>query len=101
MSKLYILKSYRIGLVNLGLLMIAIISIVLFKNNSDASAFLVGLPLLIAGILAIIGTVQVVKGRKEGRNFKFFFALVINLTSAALLLFLIVANLLDVAEYLN
>lgn len=94
----YIKSAYRKGWIILGLVMFALSSALTVTDDVDASAFLVGLPLLIGGVIAIIGRVQVVRGRTATKDFKFLFALVVNVGMTVLLTSMIVANLVDLAR---
>ena len=95
-SKSKIDKSFKIGVVTLALVLIALVSIIIGKNKDlDFSAILIGLPLFLAGLLSIVGTIQFFRGLKETKSFRYFFSMVINIGMVILLVCLILANVID------
>jgi len=98
-KKTHIEKSFRIGMLILLLIVIAVLSII-FKagKNIPLGELFIGLSLLIAGILGIIGFFQGIKGRKEHFSLKKLFAFVINTGVVVLLIGLLIANVLDIMK---
>jgi membrane protease YdiL (CAAX protease family) len=98
-EKTHIEKSFRIGMLILLLIVIAFLSII-FKagKNILLGEFLIGLPLLISGILGIIGFIQGIKGRKEHFSLKKLLAFVINTGVVVMLIGLLIANVFDVMK---
>ncbi|SMP27859.1 hypothetical protein SAMN06265375_1181 [Muriicola jejuensis] len=81
MTQHYISKSFRLSIINFGFFVISYIAGFLIEgspNYGDNSALFVGIPLLIAGILAFVGLVQLIKGRNEKKNYKFYLALIVH-----------------------
>ena len=92
-------KSFRKGILILCMITIALMTITFNKgNNSNVSGLLVGLPIFIAGILGIIGSIHAIKGLKEKKNLKFDFALLINFGVVLIFLGLLLANIMDTAK---
>ncbi len=99
MAKTHIEKSFRIGMVILLLITIAFLSILLkVGKNIPLGELLIGFPILIAGILGIIGFIQGIKGRKENSSLKKVLAILINSGVVILLIILLIANIIDVLE---
>lgn len=101
-KRTYIEKSFRIGTVILGLILISLLSIV-FKTvkNIALGELFIGLPLLTAGVLGIIGFTYVLKGRNENSSLKKIFALIINSGVIILFVGLVVANVMDMIKAIN
>jgi len=90
-------KSFKLSLVIIILLIIAIISSVINMNNgiSLISRYLIGLPILLSGILGIIGAIYFFKGLREPKNYKFIVSLITYLGIITIFLLLIIANIMD------
>ncbi len=101
-KRTHIEKSFRIGIIILGLILMSLLSIV-FKagKNIALGELLIGLPILTAGILGIVGFTYGLKGRKESSSFKKIFALIINSGVVILLLGLVVTNIMDMINAFN
>ncbi len=94
-------RSFRTAIINIILISVAIFFSILGKGkNSDTSAFFVGLPILVTGILGIVGTFQVIKALKEGWSVKLLVALFINAGLALLFMAAIVMNIMDIKKVL-
>ncbi|WP_066632780.1 hypothetical protein [Labilibacter marinus] len=101
-NRTHIEKSFRIAIVILILVSITLLSILLKAGRSLAlGELLIGLPILIAGILGIVGFVQGLKGRKENLSFKKILALIVNSGVVILLVGLIAANVIDILTAFN
>ena len=102
MKKTHVEKSFRIGIIILILLSIAFLSAA-FKvgKNLALGELLIGLPILVAGILGIVGFTYGMKGRKEDSSLKKIFALLINSGVVVLLIGLVIANVIDIIKSFN
>ncbi|WP_242202534.1 hypothetical protein [Aestuariivivens insulae] len=97
--KYYTNKSFKNSLVTCGLILMAIIAVLLARGTEYASSGLfVGLPVLIASIFGVFGTIQLIKGRKEKKSLKFFVALIINGLIVTFFLAAIISNVIDIAN---
>lgn len=84
-------KSYKISLWILYLLAFAIATVIL-NNDPRLARILFGLPILTSGILAIIGSIAVVKGFEEPANEKRIFAVLVNFGMVLLTLAIVLSN---------
>ena len=85
MEQHYISKSYKKGQNTIILLALAFILTIVARSFTDQRStieMIIGMIgafiALLAMIFAIIGTIQLIKGWKEVRNYKFFVALIGN-----------------------
>ncbi len=101
-KKTHIEKSYRIAIVIVMLIVIAFLSIIFKVGNSiRLGELLIGLPMLTAGIMGIVGFIQWTKGRKENSSLKKTFALLINSCVVILLIVLVITNVIDIINAFN
>lgn len=98
MNHKYINKSYQLGLINAALILIALLSILFLNKNIDINAFLVGLPIFLAGVLSINGCRYLFVGRREKKDYKFYIALIFNMSIAALFILFIIGNVIDMLK---
>ncbi len=72
-------KSLKLGIIGMGLFSLALVLMLLFDiDNSLWSMLTMGIMVLIAEILGMIGLVHLIKGRKETKNSSFVFATLLN-----------------------
>lgn len=98
MDKKYINKSYQLSLINVALILIALLSMLFLKKDLNINAFLVGLPILLAGSLSFIGCRYLFMGRNEKKNYKFYIALIFNTSIATLFILFFIANMIDILK---
>ena len=101
MMQLNTSKSFKLSLINLGLILLFYITS-LVADQPDKSiviTLLIGLPLMIAGFLALIGLYKLYAGRKEVKNYKFFFALIIHGSLTLLWIYAWIVTLKDFAQF--
>lgn len=96
-QKTFTSKSFKNSLIAISLILFGIVC-ALITHNTQIQAFslLVGLSILISSVFGIIGLSQIVKGRKEKKTIKFYFSLTVNSLICILIIFLIVANIIDI-----
>ena len=94
-SILYISKSFTKGFIALLFLAIAILLIVI---NANAFGLVIGLLLIAAGVMAIVGSVQAVRGIREKRTMKFVIAFLLNFGITILFIWLLATNILDLVN---
>lgn len=98
-TQTYIEKAFRKRILIVVFITIALLTIILGgSKNSDISTLMIGLPILIASILGIIGSIQAIKGLKEKKTAKMAFAILINFGVVLLFFGLLAANLVDVIK---
>jgi len=92
-------KSFQKSIAVLLLSSFALFAILFQLNgNNQMSAFLVGLPILIAGIVSICGVVDSLYCVGEPNHWKKVTAFVIHLSMVVILLTFIVANIEDIVH---
>jgi hypothetical protein len=89
----YTLKSYNLSKLILVLLTVAALA-VLINTNPVISRFLFGLPVILSGILGIIGVVILYKGRNEPIDEKKIIAFVVNSAMVLLIVAILISNTL-------
>ncbi len=95
-------RSFKLAMIVLILFAIAIVGVfAISKESTDASALLIGLPIMVAGVLSVIGCWHSIKSFKEPRTGKKYLGLFIHFASACLFGALIVANVMDLARWMK
>lgn len=89
----YTRRSYRMSQYILLLLTLAT-GIVMINLNPGLSRILFGLPIVLSGILGIIGTLYIIKGHQEPLTEKKVIAITVNLAMVILILAILVSNTL-------
>ena len=100
MEQLNISKSFKLSLINIGLVLIFYITALVADQSKDSIfiTLLIGLPLMIAGFLALIGLARIYVGRKEVKNYKFFFSIIIHGPIAVLWIYAWVVTIKDLSR---
>ncbi len=89
----YTEKSYKLSKLILGLLTFAAFAIMV-NNNAVLSRYLFGLPIIASGLLGIIGSYILYKGREEPINEKKIIALAVNSAMVILIITIVISNTL-------
>lgn len=84
-------KSYKLSQLIMVLLTFAALAIMI-NINASLSRYLFGLPIIISGILGVIGTISLYKGRYEPFNEKKVIASIVNTAMVLLILTIILSN---------
>ena len=92
-SSYYTEQSYKLSKLILFLLTFAAVAIMV-TSNAALSRYLFGLPVVISGILGIVGTYILYKGRREPFNEKKVIAVVVNAAMVILIVTILVSNTL-------
>jgi hypothetical protein len=89
----YTLRSYTLSKLILCLLTIAALA-VMINTNPIISRFLFGLPVVLSGLLGIVGTIILYKGRNEPIDEKKVIAFIVNFAMVLLIIAIFVSNTL-------
>ncbi len=89
----YTLKSYNLSKLILFLLTVAALA-VMVNTNPVISRFLFGLPVILSGILGIVGVIILYKGRNEPIDEKKIIAFVVNSAMVVLIIAIFLSNTL-------
>lgn len=92
-SSYYTEQSYKLSKLILFLLTFAAVAIMV-TSNAALSRYLFGLQVVISGILGIVGTYILYKGRREPFNEKKVIAVVVNAAMVILIVTILVSNTL-------
>ena len=84
-------KSYKVSQLIMVLLTLAALA-VMINFNPSVSRFLFGLPIVVSGVLGIVGTVALYKGRDEPFNEKKVIASIVNTAMVLLIITIILSN---------
>jgi len=87
----YTLKSYNLSKLILVLLTVAALA-VMINTNPVISRFLFGLPVVLSGLLGIVGVVILYKGRNEPIDEKKIIAFVVNSAMVLLIIAIFISN---------
>lgn len=89
----YTERSYRMSQFILGLLTFAALTIML-NIGPSISRILFGLPIIVSGLLGIMGTVYVIRGLHEPLSEKKVIAITVNLAMVVLMVAILISNTL-------
>ncbi|QBA64074.1 hypothetical protein [Muriicola soli] len=89
----YTLKSYNLSKLILVLLTVAALA-VMINTNPVISRFLFGLPVVLSGLLGIVGVIILYKGRNEPIDEKKIIAFVVNSAMVLLIIAIFISNTL-------
>ena len=89
----YTLQSYNLSKLILFLLTVAALA-VMINTNPVISRFLFGLPVVLSGILGIVGVIILYKGRNEPIDEKKIIAFVVNSAMVVLIIAIFLSNTL-------
>ena len=89
----YTLQSYNLSKLILFLLTVAALA-VMINTNPFISRFLFGLPVIMSGILGIVGVIILYKGRNEPVDEKKIIAFVVNSAMVVLIIAIFLSNTL-------
>jgi len=89
----YTERSYRMSQFILVLLTFAALTIML-NIGPSISRFLFGLPIVISGLLGVLGTVYVIRGLHEPLSEKKVIAITVNLAMVVLMAAILISNTL-------
>ena len=89
----YTERSYRMSQFILVLLTFAALTIMI-NFGPALSKFLFGLPIIISGLLGVMGTVYVIRGMHEPLSEKKVVAITVNLAMVVLMIAILVSNTL-------
>ena len=89
----YTLQSYNLSKLILFLLTVAALA-VMINTNPVISRFLFGLPVVLSGILGIVGVIILYKGRNEPIDEKKIIAFVVNSAMVVLIVAIFLSNTL-------
>ncbi|MBT8290661.1 MAG: hypothetical protein KJO93_07470 [Muriicola sp.] len=89
----YTLKSYNLSKLILILLTVAALA-VMINTNPVISRFLFGLPVVLSGLLGIVGVIILYKGRNEPIDEKKIIAFVVNTAMVLLIIAIFISNTL-------
>ncbi len=87
----YTIQSYNVSKLILFLLTLAALA-VMINTNPVVSRYLFGLPVILSGILGIVGTIILYKGRNEPIDEKKVIAFVINFAMVLLIIAILFSN---------
>ena len=87
----YTERSYRMSQFILGLLTFAALTIML-NIGPSISRILFGLPIVVSGLLGIMGTVYVIRGLHEPLSEKKVIAITVNLAMVVLMAAILISN---------
>jgi len=89
----YTTQSYKLSKLILCLLTLAALAVII--NTSPAlSRYLFGLPVVLSGLLGIVGTIILYKGRNEPVDEKKVIAFIINFAMVLLIIAIFISNTL-------
>ncbi len=89
----YTTQSYNLSKLILCLLTLAALAVII-NTNPIISRYLFGLPVVISGLLGIVGTVILYKGRNEPNDEKKVIAFIVNLAMVMLIIAIFISNTL-------
>ena len=89
----YTTQSYNLSKLILCLLTLAALAVII-NTNPIISRYLFGLPVVISGLLGIIGTIILYKGRNEPNDEKKVIAFIVNLAMVMLIIAIFISNTL-------
>ena len=89
----YTEQSYRVSKLILFLLTFAALTIVV-NIRADISRYLFGLPIVISGLLGVVGAYILYKGRNEPTNEKKIVAITVHSAMVLLILTILISNTL-------
>ncbi|MBT8311811.1 MAG: hypothetical protein HKP23_03120 [Flavobacteriaceae bacterium] len=92
-SSNYTEQSYKLSKLILFLLTFAAFAIMV-NSNAELSRYLFGFPIIVSGILGIVGTYILYKGRHEPINEKKVIAVIVNAAMVILILTILISNTL-------
>ncbi|MCU4175491.1 hypothetical protein [Carboxylicivirga sp. N1Y90] len=95
-------KSFIYAMIILLLFVITYIGVFLKVWNSiPQGEFIIGVPFLIAGYLGVVGSIYLIKGRKDKISVKKVISLTINIGVMVLFIGLIINNVIDIKNVFN
>jgi cytochrome bd-type quinol oxidase subunit 2 len=89
----YTTQSYNLSKLILCLLTIAALAVII-NTNPTISRYLFGLPVVLSGLLGIVGSVILYKGRNEPNDEKKVIAFIVNLAMVLLIVAIFISNTL-------
>ncbi len=89
----YTEQSYKLSKLILFLLTFAAFAIMV-NSNAELSRYLFGFPIIASGVLGIIGSYILYKGRREPFNEKKVIAVIVNAAMVILILTILISNTL-------
>jgi cytochrome bd-type quinol oxidase subunit 2 len=89
----YTTQSYNLSKLILCLLTLAALAVII-NTNPTISRYLFGFPVVISGLLGIIGTIILYKGRNEPNDEKKVIAFIVNLAMVMLIIAIFISNTL-------
>jgi len=89
----YTTQSYNLSKLILCLLTIAALAVII-NTNPTISRYLCGLPVVLSGLLGIVGSVILYKGRNEPNDEKKVIAFIVNLAMVLLIVAIFISNTL-------
>ncbi len=93
-------NGFKYGIIALSLIIVMLILISTLSNdNLDITSMAIGLLIICAGIVSIIGLLKSIKGISEPNTAKKIIGIILNLGIAAFFIFVIVANFSDLYKY--
>lgn len=92
-SSQYTEQSYKLSKLILCLLTFAALAIMI-NSKAEFSRYIFGLPIIISGILGIVGSYILYKGRHEPINEKKVIAVIVNLAMVLLIVTILISNTL-------
>ena len=92
-SSYYTEQSYKVSKLILVLLTFAALAIMV-NSNAEFSRYIFGFPVILSGVLGIIGSYILYKGRHEPFNEKKVIAVIVNSAMVLLILTIIISNTL-------
>ncbi len=92
-SSYYTEQSYRLSKLILFLLTFAALAIMV-NSSAEFSRYIFGFPIVLSGVLGIIGSYILYKGRHEPFNEKKIIAVIVNSAMVLLILTILISNTL-------
>ncbi|MCX2719713.1 hypothetical protein [Lentiprolixibacter aurantiacus] len=92
-SSQYTEQSYKLSKLILCLLTFAAVAIMV-NSKAEFSRYIFGFPIIVSGILGIIGSYILYKGRHEPFNEKKVIAVIVNVAMVLLILTILISNTL-------
>ncbi len=95
-------KAFKYALISIGMMGL-LITITLLSIITEFSLYseILGALVIIIGCIAIIGLVFSLKGIKDKNSFKKIIALIVNLSIVVLFISVMLANMMDIYQFLQ
>ena len=94
----YLRKALQLGIINVVLILIALFAILFLDPSLDVNAFLIGLPIFLAGSLSLNGCRYLYLGRKEQKDYKFYIGLLTNVLIGLMFVLFIISSFVDLSK---